>query len=32
MLWRGFDGGHEAREFIAAFFEQLASRSREQRR
>jgi Family of unknown function (DUF5947) len=32
MLWRGFDGGQEAREFIAAFFEQLADRSAEQSR
>ncbi|MDT5360728.1 MAG: hypothetical protein QOC69_2490, partial [Mycobacterium sp.] len=30
MLWRGFDGGQEAREFIDAFFDQLASRSTEQ--
>jgi hypothetical protein len=27
MLWRGFDGGQEARQFIDAFFEQLAARS-----
>jgi hypothetical protein len=27
MLWRGFDGGQEAREFIDGFFEQLAARS-----
>ena len=32
MLWRGFDGGQQAREFIDAFFEQLATRSTEQRR
>jgi hypothetical protein len=32
MLWRGFDGGQEAREFIDAFFDQLAARSNEQRR
>jgi hypothetical protein len=32
MLWRGFDGGQEAREFIDAFFEQLAARSTEQSR
>ena len=32
MLWRGFDGGQEAREFIDAFFDQLAARSTEQRR
>ena len=29
MLWRGFDGGQEAREFIDAFFDQLAARSTE---
>ena len=32
MLWRGFDGGQEAREFIDAFFAQLATRSTERRR
>jgi hypothetical protein len=32
MLWRGFDGGQEAREFIDAFFDQLAARSTERRR
>jgi len=32
MLWRGFDGGQQAREFIDAFFDQLATRSTEQRR
>jgi hypothetical protein len=32
MLWRGFDGGQEAREFIDAFFVQLAARSTEQPR
>jgi hypothetical protein len=31
MLWRGFDGGQQAREFIDAFFAQLAARSTEQR-
>jgi hypothetical protein len=32
MLWRGFDGGQQAREFIDAFFAQVATRSTEQRR
>ncbi|GFG76688.1 DUF5947 family protein [Mycobacterium botniense] len=32
LLWRGFDGGQQAREFIAAFFTQVAARSTEQRR
>ena len=27
MLWRGFDGGHDVREFIDEFFEQLKARS-----
>ena len=27
MLWRGFDGGQEAREFIDAFFTQVAARA-----
>jgi hypothetical protein len=27
-LWRGFDGGQEAREQLAAFFARLDSRSR----
>jgi hypothetical protein len=27
MLWRGFDGGHEARAFIDAFFDQVEARS-----
>jgi hypothetical protein len=29
MLWRGFDGGQEAREFIDGFFAQIAERARE---
>jgi hypothetical protein len=29
MLWRGFDGGGEAREFIDEFFAQIAARARE---
>ena len=29
MLWRGFDGGQEARAFIDSFFSQIAARSRE---
>ncbi|MHA7650733.1 DUF5947 family protein [Mycobacterium sp. ML4] len=29
MLWRGFDGGQQAREFIDAFFAQVAARARE---
>ncbi|SPM37526.1 hypothetical protein BN1232_02029 [Mycobacterium rhizamassiliense] len=29
MLWRGFDGGQEARHFIDSFFAQVAARSRE---
>jgi hypothetical protein len=28
MLWHGFDGGQQAREFIAEFFDLLAARSR----
>jgi Family of unknown function (DUF5947) len=28
MLWRGFDGGEDARKFIGGFFELLAARSR----
>lgn len=28
-LWRGFDGGQQAREFIDGFFEQLIARSKE---
>ncbi len=31
MLWRGFDGGQEAREFIDNFFAMLAARSAERR-
>ncbi len=31
MLWRGFDGGQEAREFIDDFFAALAARSAERR-
>jgi hypothetical protein len=29
MLWRGFDGGQQAREFIDGFFAQVAARARE---
>lgn len=29
MLWRGFDGGQQARTFIDSFFSQIATRSRE---
>jgi Family of unknown function (DUF5947) len=29
MLWRGFDGGQEARQYIDGFFEHIAARSRE---
>jgi hypothetical protein len=29
MLWRGFDGGQEAREFIDSFFARIAARARE---
>ncbi len=32
MLWRGFDGGQEARAFIDSFFAQVAARARETRR
>ncbi len=28
MLWRGFDGGQQAREFIDSFFAQIAGRAR----
>jgi hypothetical protein len=28
MLWHGFDGGQQAREFIAEFFDQIHARSR----
>jgi hypothetical protein len=28
MLWRGFDGGHEVREFVDDFFEQIKARSK----
>ena len=28
MLWHGFDGGQQVREFIAEFFDQVATRSR----
>jgi hypothetical protein len=28
MLWRGFDGGHEVRNFVDGFFEQIKARSR----
>ncbi|MBW0019251.1 MAG: hypothetical protein JO236_17115 [Mycobacterium sp.] len=31
MLWRGFDGGQEARQFIDGFFSQLATRATETR-
>lgn len=29
MLWRGFDGGQQARQFIDGFFAQIAARARE---
>jgi hypothetical protein len=29
MLWRGFDGGQEARAFIDSFFSQVAARARD---
>ena len=29
MLWRGFDGGQQAREYIDSFFAQIAARARE---
>ncbi|BAX92974.1 DUF5947 family protein [Mycobacterium shigaense] len=29
LLWRGFDGGHEARQFIDSFFARIAARTRE---
>jgi len=29
MLWRGFDGGQQARQFIDGFFTQIAARARE---
>jgi hypothetical protein len=32
MLWRGFDGGQQAREFIDSFFSQVAERAREKPR
>lgn len=32
MLWRGFDGGQQAREFIDGFFDRLAARAVETRR
>jgi hypothetical protein len=32
MLWRGFDGGQQARAFIDNFFAQIAARARETRR
>jgi hypothetical protein len=28
MLWRGFDGGHEVREFVDQFFDQIKARSK----
>jgi hypothetical protein len=28
MLWHGFDGGQEVREFIADYFNQVAARSK----
>jgi Family of unknown function (DUF5947) len=31
MLWRGFDGGHEARQFIDNFFSQIKARALETR-
>jgi hypothetical protein len=27
-LWRGFDGGHEVREFVDQFFDQIKARSK----
>jgi hypothetical protein len=27
MLWRGFDGGQQARQFIDSFFAQIAARA-----
>jgi hypothetical protein len=27
MVWRGFDGGQQAREFIDGFFDRLAARA-----
>jgi hypothetical protein len=32
LLWHGFDGGQQAREFIAEFFDQITARSRVQSR
>ncbi len=32
MLWRGFDGGQQARQFIDAFFSRIAARAVEERR
>jgi hypothetical protein len=32
MLWHGFDGGQQAREFIDSFFSQVAKRAREKPR
>jgi hypothetical protein len=32
MVWRGFDGGREARDLLDAFFADLAARSRPARR
>ena len=32
MMWRGFDGGQEARAFIDNFFARVAARARETRR
>jgi len=29
MVWRGFDGGQQAREFIDGFFTRVAARSRQ---
>jgi hypothetical protein len=29
MLWRGFDGGQQARQFIDGFFSQIAARAAE---
>jgi hypothetical protein len=28
LLWHGFDGGQQVREFIAEFFDQIAARSK----
>jgi hypothetical protein len=28
MLWHGFDGGHQVRDFITEFFDQVKARSK----